>query len=78
MRTYEESCELLDRIVGRCIREADFAGDVLADPENALSGYGLNEDEMDDFRALKAEHEQEAAIEWDKIRQGMGAHGVGH
>jgi hypothetical protein len=73
MRSYEESCELIDRIVGRCIREADFATFVLADPEAALKEYDLNEDELDDFRALRAEHPKEADAGWKAIRQHIAA-----
>lgn len=69
MRSYEESCELIDRIVGRCIREAEFGSFVLLDPEAALKDYDLNEDELDDFRALRAEHEKEAGEGWQAIRQ---------
>lgn len=68
MRTYEESCTLLDGIVGRCVRDAEFAASVLADPETALQEYQLNEDEMDDFRALRAEHPIEAGEVWNQIR----------
>ena len=73
MRTYDESCALLDRIVGRCVREAPFADAVLNDPETALREYELNEDELDDFRALKTRHRDEASETWSAIRGGMAA-----
>jgi hypothetical protein len=71
MRTYEESCALLDQIVGRCVRDAEFAAFVLADPEAALKEYELNEDELDDFRALRDRHRDEAAETWAAIRDGL-------
>ena len=71
MRTYEESCALLDQVVGRCVRDADFACDVLEDPETALAEYELNEDEMDDFRSLKRRHRDEADMVWSAIRKGL-------
>jgi hypothetical protein len=73
VRTYEESCALLDRIVGRCVRDEAFGYAVLADPDAALSDYELNEDELDDFRALKARHRDEAAATWAAIRMAMEA-----
>jgi hypothetical protein len=71
MRTYEESCALLDQIVGRCVRDEAFARAVLADPEAALQEYELNEDELDDFRALRDRHREEAAAGWAAIRRGL-------
>ena len=71
MRSYEESCALLDGIVGRCIREADFAERVLSDPEAALREYQLEEHELDDFRELKKDHREEAAQGWRAIRERM-------
>jgi len=71
MRTYEESCALLDRVVGRCVRDESFAAAVLENPEAALEEYQLNEDELDDFRSLKARHREEAAQTWTAIRTGM-------
>jgi hypothetical protein len=68
MRTYEESCALLDTIVGRCVRDVGFATSVLRDPEAALKDYELNEDELDDFRALKDRHCREAAESWAALR----------
>lgn len=68
MRTYEESCRLLDEIVGRCVRDAEFAVSVLTDPEIALKEYELNEDELDDFRALKNRHFDETKEGWSALR----------
>jgi hypothetical protein len=68
MRTYEESCALIDQIVGRCVREAAFASLVLSDPEAALAEYKLNEGELEDFRALRAGHRQDADEVWNTIR----------
>ena len=73
MRSYDESCALLDRVVGRCVRDPAFAASVLEDPESALAEYHLNEDELDDFRSLKARHREEAAEAWHAIRNGMTA-----
>jgi len=70
-RSYRESCALLDRIVGRCIRDARFADWVLAAPEDALAEYQLTEDEFDDFRALSAGHLAEADEVWRSIRARM-------
>jgi hypothetical protein len=72
MHSYEESCSLIDRIVGRCVREAEFASLVLSDPEAALKDYDLNEDELDDFRALRADHAAEAGEAWEEIRERIG------
>lgn len=74
LRTFEESCNYLDSIVGRCVREADFAERVLADPEAALASYDLTEDEMDDFRALRDRHREEAATAWAMIRAALERH----
>ena len=71
MRTYEESCRLLDEIVGRCVRDAEFAVSALNDPEIALKEYELNEDEMDDFRALKNRHFDEAKEGWSVLRTSL-------
>jgi len=71
MRTYEESCALLDLIVGRCVRDSAFAESVLAQPEVALAEYELNQGELDDFLALKAGHREEAAETWAAIRSGV-------
>jgi hypothetical protein len=73
VRSYEESCGLLDRIVGRCVRDGAFASAVLEDPEGALAEYELNDDELDDFRALAARHRDEAAEGWAAIREAIEA-----
>lgn len=73
MRTYQESCTLLDGIVGRCVRESDFAAAVLDDPAAALREYDLNGDELDDFLALRADHKDEAAETWKTIREHIAA-----
>lgn len=71
MRTYEESCLVLDQIVGKCVRDAEFAAAVLDNPERALASYQLTDDEMDDFRALKRGHQDEASRGWAEIRDAM-------
>jgi hypothetical protein len=71
-RSYEESCALLDQIVGRCVREPQFSERVLADPGEALREYALTEDELDDFHALRAGHLAEAIEVWAAIRARMG------
>ena len=73
MRSYEESCAMVDRIVGRCIREADFASATLADPDTALRDYHLNKGELSDFQVLHAEHREEAGQIWATIRNRMEA-----
>jgi hypothetical protein len=70
-RSYVESCALLDEIVGRCVRDAGFGRAVLDDPETALREYNLNEDELDDFRALRSRHRDEAAKGWAVLRAAM-------
>ena len=71
MRTFEQSCRLLDEIVGRCVRDMAFAASVLDDPESALLEYELEEHELDDFRALRARHRDEAREGWAAIRAGL-------
>jgi hypothetical protein len=68
VRTVQESTILIDRIVGRCVREAAFAERVLEDPDRALAEYRLNEAELDDFRALKAKCAGEATASWAALR----------
>lgn len=70
-RTYEESCALLDEIVGQCVREPDFGAQVLDNPVTALAAYELHEHEMDDFRTLRRDHREEAATGWAQIRTAM-------
>lgn len=67
-RSYDESCVLLDGIVGRCARDAAFAQAVVADPVEALADYQLEEHELDDFRALSASHGDEALEAWAAVR----------
>lgn len=67
-RTVEESTALIDTIVGRCVREAEFGARVLENPEVALAEYQLNEAELDDFRALKAQYADLAAEKWAILR----------
>ena len=69
MRTVEQSLSLIDQIIGRCVREADFGERVLQDPEQALAEYQLNEDELGDFLALKAKHSEEARAHWAGLRK---------
>jgi hypothetical protein len=68
VRTVAESTKLLDRIVGRCVRDAAFAEWVLADPEAALVQYEVNSGELADFRALKAQQAESAARQWALMR----------
>ena len=75
MRTFDESCVMIDRIIGRCIRDAAFAERVLEQPEAALAEYRLEEHELDDFRALKTRYKQEAAEGWARVRAAMEAVG---
>lgn len=71
-RSYEESCALLDGIVGRCVRDRQFAKRVLADPKEALGEYELTADEIEDFQILCARHLSEANKVWTAIRARMG------
>ena len=64
----EESTALIDKIVGRCVREASFAKCVLEDPRRALTEYGLNKAELDDFLALQR-HANEASDAWAQLRK---------
>jgi len=73
MRSFEQSCAYLDAIVGRCVRDAEFADAVLNSPELALAEYGLTDDEMDDFRALRNRHREEAREVWTSLRTALGA-----
>jgi hypothetical protein len=70
-RTTEESCVLIDTIVGRCVRDGIFALRVLDDPDGTLAEYHLNEDELDDFRILAAEHREYCLEGWKIIREAM-------
>jgi hypothetical protein len=71
MRTFDESMALIDRIIGRCHRSASFAEAVLTDPEKALVEYGLQEGELDDFRAIKEKHHEEASRGWAEVRANL-------
>ena len=59
---------LIDRIIGRCVREEDFGRRVLEDPETALLEYRLNHAEMSDFLALKWKHATDAREGWAELR----------
>jgi hypothetical protein len=67
-RSYEQSCALLDGIVGRCIRDPAFSRQVLEEPATALRDYNLTAEELDDFLALQAGHAAEAEQVWTAIR----------
>jgi len=71
-RVLEERLALLDTIVGRCVRDAEFASRVLASPEQALLEYGLDAGELDDFKALAATRREEAVSVWAGLRAAMG------
>jgi len=70
-RTYEESCALLDEIVGHCVRERAFAHEVLDDPAAALASYHLHQHELDDFVTLSRDHPKAAAAGWAGIRDAI-------
>jgi hypothetical protein len=69
MRTVEQSTALIDEIVGRCVREADFAARVLENYEEALAEYRLNRAELDDFKALREQYASQAAAHWALLRK---------
>jgi hypothetical protein len=73
-RTVEESCKLIDIIVGRCVREPDFALAVLDDPEQALREYSLSEEELEDFTALSKRDHAAILSGWDELRNRIEAH----
>jgi hypothetical protein len=73
-RTVEESLVLIDRIVGRCVREPEFAAAMLADPDATLVGYALNEDELDDFRALSAGDRVATLAGWAELGETIEGH----
>jgi hypothetical protein len=73
-RTLEESLSLIDRVVARCVREPDFAASVLTDPDGALRDYTLNEDELDDFRALSAGDRDAILSGWAALRDSIEHH----
>ena len=68
-RTVEESCVLIDKIVGRCVRDEAFGRQVLDDPEKALAEYNLNEGELEDFQMLAAGHKEYALEHWAHLRK---------
>jgi hypothetical protein len=74
IRTAEESLRLIDRLVGRCVRDAEFAAAVLTDPDAALREYALTEDELDDFRALSARDHGATLSGWAKLHQVIEDH----
>jgi hypothetical protein len=76
VRSVEDSVALLDRIVGRCVRDAEFGRRVLACPETALAEYGLNADELDDFVVLQRDHAEEARAGWARLRAILAAGGA--
>ncbi|HXU69377.1 MAG TPA: hypothetical protein VN947_08610 [Polyangia bacterium] len=69
MRTTEESCAIIDRISGRCVREPEFAARVMADPAGALIEYDLEPDELEDFVVLQQRHRDEALRGWARVRE---------
>ena len=66
MNDLQERLELMDGIVGRCIRDLEFGARVLADPEGTLAEFNLREGEMDDFRAL-ARYADECMPRWQQL-----------
>jgi hypothetical protein len=44
---------------------------VLDDPDGTLAEYDLNEDELDDFRILAAEHREYCLKGWKILREAM-------
>ena len=73
MRTVEESIALIDKIVGRCIREPEFGRAVIDDPETALRDYQLNKEEMGDFLALRVKVGEDAISYWRDMKAAMFA-----
>jgi hypothetical protein len=71
MRTFEQSTRLIDEIVGRCVREPAFGRAVIHDPEQTLAAYALNEAEMKDFLALRAQLGDEALGQWAQLRASL-------
>jgi hypothetical protein len=69
VRTVDDSIALIDTIVGRCVRDHDFARKVMEDPETALAEYRLNSGELDDFIALKAQMGGTALEVWEALRE---------
>ncbi len=73
-RTAEESLRLIDLLVGRCVRDPEFAAAVLADPDATLSEYALSQDELDDFRVLSKRDHRVTLSGWAKLRQAIEGH----
>jgi len=73
-RTIEESLRLIDRVVGRCVREPEFAAAVLADPEAALSQYALTQEELEDFRILSEVDPGRTLSGWAELHQAIEGH----
>ena len=67
VRTIEEATQVVDEIVGRCVRDSEYGEHVLNDPETALAEYEPCEDILDYFRAL-AEHRDDVLAAWQRLR----------
>jgi hypothetical protein len=67
-RTAEEATRVIDEIVGRCVRDPDYAERVLTDVEATLAEYDPCEGILDDFRAL-VECREEALAGWQELRR---------
>ncbi|MBI4817205.1 MAG: hypothetical protein HY791_13165 [Deltaproteobacteria bacterium] len=72
MRSIAESTALIDRIIGRCVREPEFAKRVLLDPTATLAEYELTKPELDDFLALQR-YSGDADEVWTRVRTGLRA-----
>jgi hypothetical protein len=73
-RTANESVRLIDRLVGRCVREPGFAAAVLANPDVALCEYELSQDELDDFRVLSARDHGATLSGWARLHDVIEDH----
>lgn len=71
MRDSVASTALIDGIVGRCVRDPEFAQAVISDPRSALAGYGLDEEEEADFLALREKVGTGALTTWSALRQAL-------
>lgn len=71
MRDVSESIALIDNIVGRCVRDPEFARAVIADPRAALASYGLNAGEEADFLALSEKLGASALETWAGLRDSL-------
>jgi len=72
-RNLDESISLIDALVGRCVREPEFARSVIADPLVALAAYDLTDGEMADFLALKRDVGTGAIRTWNGVREAVFA-----